>query len=100
MSTDIVHITENSANELQKVIDEKLDIPLSSEPDANTASVVMKHNLKVNLMTIQVWLSALNVGQDINGYLMYFRSRVVLKKLLRVMKVVSCNIHSSIILVL
>ena len=52
---DIVHITENSANELKKVIDEKLDIPLSSEPDANTASVVMKHNSKVNLMTIQVY---------------------------------------------
>ena len=56
LSTDIVHITKNSADELQKlkVIDEKLNIPISSESDASTAFVVMRPNLKVNLMTIQV----------------------------------------------
>jgi hypothetical protein len=52
---DIVHITESSANELKNVMDEMLDIPLSSEPDANTASIVMKHTLKVKLLTIQVY---------------------------------------------
>lgn len=47
--TDTVHITESDASELNKVIDEKLDIPLSTEPDASTASVVMKHSMEVNV---------------------------------------------------
>ena len=47
--TDTVHITESDASELNKVMDEKLDIPLSMEPDASTASVVMKHSMKVNV---------------------------------------------------
>ena len=62
-----MHITENSANELQKVIDEKLDIPLSSEPDASTTFVVMKRNSKVNdddkssvhWMLVQILMTAL-----------------------------------------
>ena len=40
--TDFVHITEKGANELKK-IHQELDIPLSFQPDANTASIVMKH---------------------------------------------------------
>ena len=46
--TGIVYITEQSASELIK-IDKKLDIPLSHEPDVNTASVMMKHSLKVRI---------------------------------------------------
>jgi hypothetical protein len=51
---------ESSANELKNVIDEILDLPLSSEPDANTASIVMKHNLKVKLCynDDNIWHSA------------------------------------------
>ena len=41
-----MYITEKGASKLKK-IDEKLDIPLSYEPDANTVSIVMKHSLKV-----------------------------------------------------
>ena len=47
--TDTVHITESDASELNKVMDEKLDIPLSMEPGASTASVVMKHSMEVNV---------------------------------------------------
>ena len=44
-----MYITEKGASELKK-IDEKLDIPLSYEPDANTVSIVMKHSMKVNIL--------------------------------------------------
>ena len=52
--TDIVHITEKGASELKK-IDEKLDIPLSYKADAVTASVLMKHSLKVRNRTRLCW---------------------------------------------
>ena len=50
MHSDVVYITEEDASELTK-IDEKLDIPLSYEAGAITASVVMKYSLKVRNRT-------------------------------------------------
>ena len=48
-----MYITEKDASELKK-IDEKLDIPLSYEPDANTVSIVMKHSLKVRNIILRM----------------------------------------------
>ena len=49
-----MHITEKGASELKKMHQE-LDIPLSFQGDANTASIMMKHSLKVrNSTTVRV----------------------------------------------
>ena len=45
-----MHITEKGASELKK-IHQEIDIPLSLEAGVNTASIVMKHSLKVRNST-------------------------------------------------